>query len=144
MFSIVVDELTLSYVNSLFKPLLFLSCVENNEHRLQYFLSRNQMFNPRQLYQYSQLHYQLSVCHSSLKQHCEKYLFSRPVMPSILSNETVGRQNPKDCGSLRRDWYIKVGVVCCFLYNRVSKMLLNKSYWLFSFIEKESNAWHAM
>lgn len=42
---------------------------------LQHFLPWNPTLNPRQLYQYSQPYYELSVCQPSLKQHCEKYRF---------------------------------------------------------------------
>lgn len=66
----------------IYTPVISLLFEENNEHTLQH-------LNPGKLYQYSQLHYELSVFHSSLKQHCEKYLFSA-LMPSLLSNENCG------------------------------------------------------
>lgn len=66
----------------IYTPVISLLFEENNEHTLQH-------LNPRKLYQYSQLHYELSVFHSSLKQHCEKYLFSA-LMPSLLSSKSKG------------------------------------------------------
>lgn len=98
-------------------PVISLLRAENNEHGVQHPLFRNPTFNLRQLYQYSQPHYELSVCLWSLKQHCEQYLLSLLVMPSILSNENYG--TPK-CKGL---WKFKMGLLnqrrsCLSLYNQ--------------------------
>lgn len=102
-------------------PLLFLSCASKVMNTATNYLSRNPMFNSRQLYQYSRLHYELSVCHSSLKQHCEKNLFSQLVVPSTRSNENCGTWKSKALWEFKEGCYTKVGAVCHLLYNQFSQ-----------------------
>lgn len=113
-------------------PLLFLSCARKVMNTAANYLSWNSMLNSRQLYQYSGLHYELSVFHLSLKQHCEKDLFSQLVVPSTLKNENCETTKSKalwefkqglvhqsrSCLSLALNWVCKMPLQTILLFRR--------------------------